>query len=159
MRDVVKKSPPVTVRPSSERPRVTEKLSPFDKPYVNAQATSFLVFKRPIHDAAGTIKRALSQALVYYYPFAGRISSADDGELHVHCHGEGVTFVAASADCSLKDANVFDISSEERTLLDELAVYCPQEGCGPTDPLLLMQVIEICKWVKPLVPQLYSQNY
>ncbi|KAK3123473.1 hypothetical protein QOZ80_8AG0631480 [Eleusine coracana subsp. coracana] len=146
---VVTKSPPVIVRPSEPPPppmRVIEKLSSFDKVSANSLLTLFLVFD-PIHDTAYTIKRALSQALVHYYPFAGRIIAADDGEFHVLCNGEGVTFVAATANCALNDIKLFHVSNGKTTIsmtmLDELDLYQPKaEGCGPTDPLLLMQVTE-----------------
>ncbi|GJN16178.1 hypothetical protein PR202_gb03138 [Eleusine coracana subsp. coracana] len=144
---VVNRSPPVIVRPSSKSAvpptRVTEKLSSFDKPYALSLVTSFLVFEHPVHDAANTVKKALSQALVYYYPFAGRIIVADDGECHVRCHDEGATFVAATANCTLEDARLLEVSNGETmtsTLLDDLTVYSPAESYCPGDPLLLMQV-------------------
>ncbi|GJN16179.1 hypothetical protein PR202_gb03139 [Eleusine coracana subsp. coracana] len=148
MRITVRKSPSVMVRPSSEPPpttSVTEMLSSLDKPFLKLTVTSFLVFEHPIHDAAETIKRALSQALVYYYPFAGRIIATTDGEFHVRCGGDGVAFVAATANCTLKDAKLLDLSNGESmtmTLLEELVDYYPTEGCSPTDPLLLTQVTE-----------------
>ncbi|GJN03573.1 hypothetical protein PR202_ga21029 [Eleusine coracana subsp. coracana] len=149
MRITVRKSPSVIVRPSSEPPpttSVTEKLSSLDMPFLKLTVTSFLVFEHPIHDATETIKRALSHALVYYYPFAGRIIATTDGEFHVRCGGECVAFVAATADCTLKDAKLLDHSNGEMsmtmTLLEELAAYYPTEGCRPTDPLLLTQVTE-----------------
>ncbi|KAF8701677.1 hypothetical protein HU200_033443 [Digitaria exilis] len=61
---------------------------------------------------------------------------------------EGVAFVAASADCALKDAKFIDrggaIETKTTTtiLLDELVVFYLGDRCGPTDPLLLMQVTE-----------------
>ncbi|GJN03574.1 hypothetical protein PR202_ga21030 [Eleusine coracana subsp. coracana] len=147
---VVSKSPPVIVRPSSSSvvplTRVTEKLSSFDKPYALSLVTSFLVFEHPVHDAANTTKRALSYALVHYYPFTARMIVADDdGEFHMRCHGECVTFVAASANCTLKDAKLLEVSNGETmtsTLLDDLAVNSPAESYCPGDPLLLMQVTE-----------------
>ncbi|CAL5006111.1 unnamed protein product [Urochloa decumbens] len=158
---VVRKSPAMVVRPSEPPPTTTAsgttiKLSSFDKPYTTLPVTSFLVFEHPIHEAAETVKGALSQALVYYYPIAGRIVAGPGGgdDLRIQCNGEGVTFVAASASHALKDVEFFARSSSpggaRKTtttttllLLDELAVYYPAERCGgPGDPLLLMQVTE-----------------
>ncbi|CAL5012602.1 unnamed protein product [Urochloa decumbens] len=159
---VVRKSPPMVVRPSEPPPTTTAssgtiiKLSSFDKPCTTLPVTSFLVFEHPIHEAAETVKKALSQALVYYYPIAGRIVAGPGGgdDLHIQCNGEGVTFVAASASHALKDVEFFARSSSPGSarkttttttllLLDELAVYYPAERCGgPADPLLLMQVTE-----------------
>ncbi|KAF8772871.1 hypothetical protein HU200_005261 [Digitaria exilis] len=151
---VVKKTSPVVVRPSEPVKTTTNattmKLSSFDVDLIDRAATALLVFDHPLHDAAETIKRALSQALVHYYPIAGRIVAVDedDDELHILCNGEGVAFVAASADCALKDAKFIDrggaIETKATTtiLLDELVVFYPDDRCGPTDPLLLMQVTE-----------------
>ncbi|CAN6372003.1 unnamed protein product [Urochloa humidicola] len=142
---VVRKSSPVVVTPSEpvETTTSTIKLSSFDLPLYTIPSTVLLMFEDPIHDAAENIKRALSQTLVPYYPIAGRIiAGANGGEVHIHCNGEGVTFVSATANCALKEAMSLDRSPGARTLLDELAVYYPAMRCGPTDPLLLMQVTE-----------------
>uniref|UniRef100_A0A0E0KLR9 Uncharacterized protein n=1 Tax=Oryza punctata TaxID=4537 RepID=A0A0E0KLR9_ORYPU len=48
-----------------------------------------------------TIRRGLSQALVHYYPLAGRLAGDDYDDVHIDCTGEGVTFVAASANCTV----------------------------------------------------------
>ncbi|WVZ92870.1 hypothetical protein U9M48_038906 [Paspalum notatum var. saurae] len=151
---VVSKSSPVAVRPSSEPKKTSAtavKLSSFDVGLVRRTATAQLVFDHPLHDAAETIKRALSQALVHYYPISGRIVAAagdDDNDAHIECTGEGVAFVAASANCALKEATAFFNRSPgartTTTVLDELAVDYPGEGCGggPTDPLVQVQVTE-----------------
>jgi hypothetical protein len=83
-----------------------------------------LAFEHPIHETAETIKRALSQALVHYYPFAGRLVAAadtgDEAASHIqYCSGDGVVFVAASASCALKEVKFSnDLSlSGARTLL------------------------------------------
>ncbi|CAL4993620.1 unnamed protein product [Urochloa decumbens] len=142
----VRKSSPVVVTPSEpvETTTRTIKLSSFDVGLYTIPATALLMFEQPIHDAAETIQRALSRALVHYYPIAGRIvgAGADGSEVHIHCNGEGVAFISASIDCALKEAMSLDRSPGARTLLDELAVYYPAMRCGPTDPLLLMQVTE-----------------
>ncbi|KAL6598458.1 hypothetical protein ACP70R_046157 [Stipagrostis hirtigluma subsp. patula] len=146
---VVRKSSPVVVRPSSEPMTATSatmELTSLDKSCVKLVPKALLVYEHPIHDAHETIKRALSRALVHYYPISGRIAAGPDGdgELHIQCNGEGVAFVAASADCALKEAVFFDHRSppgaRTAALLDELAVLYPAGRCGPTDPLLLMQV-------------------
>ncbi|KAL6847170.1 hypothetical protein ACP4OV_023023 [Aristida adscensionis] len=158
---VVSKSSPVIVKPSSEPPpqtRATVELSFFDKACIGLMTRSLLVFEHPIihGDApAETIKRALSQALVHYYPISGRIIAAaaagagdddGDGESHIQCNGDGVAFVAASANCSLQDTGLFFLDGSPgarpaaAALLDELAaVACDPAGDGT---LLLMQVTE-----------------
>jgi len=149
---VVRRSPSMVVRPSAATSGGAIKLSSFDRPNATVPVTAFLVFENPIRDAAETIKRALSRALVPYYPISGRIVAGpgcgggdDDEELHIRCSGKGgVAFVAASANRALKDAEFFARLPDTRTppLVEELAVYYPAGQCGAADPLLLMQVTE-----------------
>ncbi|KAG2642518.1 hypothetical protein PVAP13_2KG092500 [Panicum virgatum] len=149
---VVRKSSPVVVRPSPETgtTRGTIKLSSFDKGLYNMPSTTLLVFEHPLHNAAETIRGALSRALAHYYPIASRIvvagggggGSSGGGDVYIECNDEGVAFVAAHTDHALKEVICFDRSPAARKLLDQLAVYYPGMSCGPGDPLLLMQVTE-----------------
>jgi len=52
-------------------------------------------------DPVKVLRYALSQALVYYYPFAGRIREGAGRKLMVDCTGEGVMFIEAEADITL----------------------------------------------------------
>ncbi|SPT20432.1 unnamed protein product [Triticum aestivum] len=52
---------------------------------------------------ARSIVAALAEALVYYYPIAGRLREIPGGKLVVDCTGEGVVFVEADADVSLEE--------------------------------------------------------
>lgn len=56
-------------------------------------------------DPVEVIRNAIAQALVFYYPLAGRVKEADysEGKLMVDCNGEGVMFIEADADA---DADV-----------------------------------------------------
>ncbi|RCV11949.1 hypothetical protein SETIT_2G228100v2 [Setaria italica] len=118
---VVRKEPLVLVR-SSEPVTTggTIKLSSFDKAYPK------------------TIKKPLSNTLVHYYPFSGRlISGADADEFYIRCTDEGAEVVAASANCALKEVKSFD-----KTLLAKLTVDSPHQGHHATYPLLSLQVTE-----------------
>ncbi|CAD6334424.1 unnamed protein product [Miscanthus lutarioriparius] len=117
-------------------------LSSFDKALAFFPVTSFHIFDHAIHRPAETVRSALSRALVHYYPVAGRAVIDDDcgAELRIACTGEGVGFVAASANCSLADVKLFD--PPFGALLKELAVGLGAEGFRPSDPLLLVQVTE-----------------
>ncbi|CAL5066518.1 unnamed protein product [Urochloa decumbens] len=149
----VRKSSPAIIRPP-EPPVTTSgasiKLTSLDWVFVHVPVTALLVFEHPpCHDAAETIKRALSQALSHYSPFAGRISDAGGDGLTIRCSGEGVQFVAASADCGLQEAKIFEelTGGGVKALLDELAVTYPpgsynSGGGGGDDPLLSVQVTD-----------------
>ncbi|WVZ83946.1 hypothetical protein U9M48_031040 [Paspalum notatum var. saurae] len=146
----VTKSSAVIVAPSTSPattapPPVQQhlKLSSFDKALAFSPFTSFLVFDHAIPEPAETVRKALSRALVPYFALAGRLTrgpGGDGDELHISCTGEGVSFVSASASCSLDDVKLFD--QPFAALLRELAVDYPEESCRPSDPLVLMQVTE-----------------
>ncbi|CAO2200650.1 unnamed protein product [Urochloa humidicola] len=141
---VVTKSSPVTVVPSESEPATpqhgdTVSLSSFDKCVVPFPVTTLLVFDRPIHEPAETVRKALSRALAHYRPVAGRLAAGPDGgELHLACTDDGVTFVAASAGCVL---DVEELATSV-ALLKDLALYYPGDLCRNGEPLLLVQVTE-----------------
>ncbi|CAN6248279.1 unnamed protein product [Urochloa humidicola] len=149
----ITKSSPVLVGPSTAPATpVTDNtinLSSFDKDFAFLPATSFHVFKHGTHKpAAETVRTALSHALTHYFPLAGRfVKDGDDdngsGDLRIACTGEGVAFVAASANCTLDDVKLFDPPFGEQ-LLEELSAnnLIGVEGFRESDPLLLMQVTE-----------------
>ena len=88
-------------------------------------------------DPAEVIKEALSKALVYYYPLAGRLKrQQDDGRLKLTCNANGVPFLVASADCSLSSLNYFDgidVQITKQFIFDSPPRDCP----------LVFQVIKI----------------
>ncbi|KAJ1270344.1 hypothetical protein BS78_06G046900, partial [Paspalum vaginatum] len=143
MNITVTKSSPVLVGPSTSPATVQHlKLSSFDKALAFSPFTSFLAFDHAIPEPAETVRKALSRALVPYFAVAGRVAPGpgDGDELRISCTGEGVSFVSASASCSLDDVKLFD--PPFAALLRELSVDYPEESCRPLDPLLLMQVTE-----------------
>lgn len=75
------------------------------------------------------IKEALSKALVYYYPLAGRLKrQQDDGRLKLTCNANGVPFLVASADCSLSSLNYFDgidLEITKQFIFDSPPSDCP----------------------------------
>ncbi|TVU07206.1 hypothetical protein EJB05_47250, partial [Eragrostis curvula] len=99
---------------------------------------ALFIFDRPIDQAAETIKRALSRALVPYYPVAGRLAASAHG-LTIACTGEGVALVGALASCTLQDARLTDPRPLVR--VEELTpTYAEHYRKDP--PLLLMQVTQ-----------------
>lgn len=81
---VVTKSSPVAVTSPPELGKAAGgiiHLSSFDKCYAPLPALLLLAFDQPINNPVETIKTAVSQALVHYYPMAGRlVVGADDRE-------------------------------------------------------------------------------
>jgi hypothetical protein len=140
---VISKSPAVTVVPPEPVAGTgdTINLTPYDKLFLRTApaATVFLVFDLPIHDPAKTIKAALSRALLHYYPLSGRLATAGDGVV-IKCTGEGVTFVAASANCTLKHVKA---ELTDPSLQAELAILYSMSPIEMySQPLLLVQVTE-----------------
>ncbi|VAH74753.1 acyl transferase 15-like [Triticum aestivum] len=135
---VINKYPLVVVQPSEPVTATGSEiaLSTYDK-VVPMVETVFCVYEHPIQEPAEIIRRGLSQALVHYYPIAGRLATgATSGDVVIKCTGEGVSFVAASANCAIKDvADLCDSSLQE-----ELALYYPAVGFSHSEPLMLMQV-------------------
>ncbi|KAI4996623.1 hypothetical protein ZWY2020_051543 [Hordeum vulgare] len=137
---VISKSPSVVVRPWKPVPAAGSEiqLSAYDKIFADT-LTGLFVFEHAIDEPAETIRRGLSQALVHYYPMCGRLAvGATSGEAVIKCTGEGVSFVAASANCALKD--VPDLC--DSSLQEELALLYrwPSLGLSHSEPLMLMQV-------------------
>lgn len=62
------------------------------------------------------MKKALADALVSFYPFAGRLSRDQNGRPEINCNGEGVLFVEAESDSTLDDFGDFTPSPELRLL-------------------------------------------
>uniref|UniRef100_A0A0E0NZ38 Uncharacterized protein n=1 Tax=Oryza rufipogon TaxID=4529 RepID=A0A0E0NZ38_ORYRU len=93
------------------------------------------------HDPVKAIRSALAEALVHYYPIAGRLRELPQGKLVVDCTVEGVVFVEAYADVRLEELG--------KPLL--LPYPCVEEFlCDPGDtkvvvgkPLLFLQVTRL----------------
>ncbi|KAL6603867.1 hypothetical protein ACP70R_044228 [Stipagrostis hirtigluma subsp. patula] len=89
---------------------------------------------------AAVVRAALADALVHYYPFAGRIVEEVPGRPAVLCSGEGVYFVEAAANCTLADVNFL-----ERPLLlgKEELVPCPTPELWPVEPHNSLAMIQV----------------
>lgn len=55
----------------------------------------------------GVIKKALAQALVSFYPFAGEVVQNRLGEPELLCNNRGVDFAYAYSDIDLKDVDLY----------------------------------------------------
>lgn len=88
-------------------------------------------------DPAQVIRLALSKALVYYYPLAGRMRKTADGRLEVWCTGEGAVFVEGSANCSLEEVGYL---TQLRPCLKQLLYEYPATYEHHDIPPLVVQV-------------------
>ncbi|KAL9455056.1 hypothetical protein AB3S75_010459 [Citrus x aurantiifolia] len=92
-------------------------------------------------DPVKVIREAISKALVFYYPLAGRLKEGYNRKLMVECNAEGVLFIEADANFTLEQLG--DDIQPPSPYLNELIYDVPGSegilGC----PLLLIQVTRL----------------
>ena len=103
----VRRCEPEMVAPAKATPHEFRQLSDIDRQlYLQFQSPHYNLYEHnpSMHgkDPVKVIKEAIAQALVYYYPFAGRIRQGPDNKLIVECTGEGVLFIEADADATVE---------------------------------------------------------
>lgn len=141
----VKRSQPELVAPATATPRELKLLSDIDDQdglRFQIPTIQFYKYDPSMHgkDPAKVIKEAVAKALVFYYPFAGRMRElAGAGrKLVVDCTAEGVLFIEADADVRLADFG--DALQPPFPCLEELLFDVPGSGGVLHCPLLLIQV-------------------
>ena len=93
------------VRPAREAPRRRLWLSDLDLVMPRIHTASVYFYRRPEGPApepegffdGERMRRALAEALVPFYPMAGRLARDEDGRVEIDCNGEGVLFVEVDA--------------------------------------------------------------
>lgn len=85
---------------------------------------------------AGILKEALSNALVPFYPIAGRLGWNESGRLEISCNAEGVLFLMAETDSVIDDLGDFTPSSQ----LQQLVPAVDYTKDITSHPLLVLQV-------------------
>jgi len=88
-------------------------------------------------DPVKVVKEGLAKALVFYYPFAGRLKEGPNRKLVVDCTAEGVPFFEAEADATLED---FGDEIHPPFPLDELLYDIPGTDGMIGTPILIVQV-------------------
>ncbi|KAJ0021748.1 hypothetical protein Pint_30872 [Pistacia integerrima] len=145
----VTRQAPELIVPAESTPQEVKKLSDIDDQEGFRFQVPVIFLYRNNHpspamegrDPVKVIREALSQALVFYYPLAGRLREGENRKLLVDCNGEGVLFIEADANFSLDELG--DEIHPPFPCLDELLYNVPGSdgilGC----PLLLIQVTRL----------------
>ncbi|KAH6799370.1 HXXXD-type acyl-transferase family protein [Perilla frutescens var. frutescens] len=92
-------------------------------------------------DPVEVIRDAIAKALVFYYPFAGRLRERAARKLVVECTGEGVMFIEADADVTLQQFG--DALQPPFPCLEELLFDVPASAGVLDCPLMLIQVTRL----------------
>ncbi|XP_050378342.1 alcohol acyl transferase 1 allele RGb-like [Argentina anserina] len=144
----VNRSKPRLITPAKPTPYETKLLSDIDNqqglwfhvPFIMSYKNNPSRLSKQ-NDPAEVISEALSRALVFYYPLAGRLREVHNKRLVVDCTGEGILFVEADANVTL-DA-LGDAILPPCPFLEEFLFNIPGSdgilGC----PLLLIQVTRL----------------
>lgn len=127
------------VKPAEETPRVALWNSNVDL-VVPRFHTPSVYFYRPNGASdffdAEVMKKALSKALVAFYPMAARLKRDDDGRIEIDCNGQGVLFVEAQTPSSVDDFGDFAPTLQ----LKQLIPTVDYSAGLSTYPLLVLQV-------------------
>ncbi|CAL5068716.1 unnamed protein product [Urochloa decumbens] len=112
------------VRPARETPRRRLWLSDLDLVMPRIHTPSVYFYRRGGPEAAEgffdgeRMRRALAEALMPFYPMAGRLARDEDERLEIDCNGEGVLFVEADApDTAVDDYGDFAPTEEFNRLI------------------------------------------
>ncbi|XP_059076551.1 coniferyl alcohol acyltransferase-like [Cryptomeria japonica] len=105
----------------------------------------FFVYKavqdKTYREIASSIKKALCEVLVLFYPVAGRFIIGHNGEPEIECNNQGVPFVEAEADAAIKD---LDFSQPSFTAAKLTPTRHPLQGESPyCIPVLAVQVTKM----------------
>ncbi|KAJ0793817.1 putative alcohol O-acetyltransferase [Helianthus annuus] len=139
----VRRNPPETIFPAKPTPRDFKPLSDIDdQEGIRFQVSMILFYgqnpKMENKNPASVIREALANVLVFYYPFAGRLKEGPAKKLMVDCTGEGVLFIEAKADVTLKQFG--EALYPPFSYMEELLYDVPGSGGIVDSPLMLFQV-------------------
>ena len=141
----VRRREPELVGPARQTPRETKRLSDIEDQVGLRWHVPFVLFYRGRGDAAGNddpaalVRRALGEALVPFFPLAGRLREVEGRKLVVDCTGEGVVFVEADADVRLEELEAAGLRPPF-PCKDQLLFDVEGSGGVLNSPLLLIQV-------------------
>ncbi|KAL1533756.1 benzyl alcohol O-benzoyltransferase-like [Salvia divinorum] len=103
----VTRKTPELLCPAQSTPHEFKSLSDIDdQTFLRMYVTTLTFYKKNPSmegkDPVKIIREAIAKALVFYYPFAGRLREHTGRKLVVECTGQGVVFVEADADVTLQ---------------------------------------------------------
>lgn len=139
----VRRSEAELIAPAKPTPREVKLLSDIDDQDGLRFQIPVIQFYRHDPSMAGkdpvdVIRKAVAKTLVFYYPFAGRLREGLGRKLMVDCTGEGVLFIEADADVTLKQFG--DALQPPFPCWEELLYDVPGSQGVLNTPLLLIQV-------------------
>lgn len=146
----VRRGEPALVGPAAPTPRETKRLSDIDdQETLRGQMPFLFLYRGGVHvradnddDPACVIRRALGEALVPFYPLAGRLREVEGRKLVVDCTGEGVLFVEADADVRLDELEATGLRPPF-PCMDQLLFDVDGSSGVLHCPLLLIQVTRL----------------
>ena len=142
----VRRSEAELIAPAKPTPREVKLLSDIDDQDGLRFQIPVIQFYRHDPSMAGkdpvdVIRKAVAKTLVFYYPFAGRLREGLGRKLMVDCTGEGVLFIEADADVTLKQFG--DALQPPFPCWEELLYDVPGSQGVLNTPLLLIQVTRL----------------
>ena len=140
----VERSEPVLIAPAKPTPYEIKNLSDIDdQKGFRFQIPSVLIYRNVVgmegRDPIKIIRDAIAKALIYYYPFAGRLREGRNHKLMVECTGEGVMFIEANAHVRLDEFG--DVLKPPFPCMHDLLSNIPGSDGTLDCPLVLIQVL------------------
>ncbi|KAJ9559247.1 hypothetical protein OSB04_013861 [Centaurea solstitialis] len=142
----IRRRAPELIAPAEPTPRELKPLSDIDDQEGLRFHVPVIQFyrgdpKMKNKNPASVIREALAKVLVFYYPFAGRLTEGPARKLMVDCTGDGVLFIEAEADVTLKQFG--DALQPPFPCFEELLYNVPGSDGVLDSPLLLIQVTRL----------------
>ncbi|KAM3262790.1 hypothetical protein ACQJBY_053107 [Aegilops geniculata] len=135
------------VAPARLTPRESKPLSDIDDQAVLRCYTTMIHLYRgdpskQFIDPAAAVRAALAEALVHYYPLAGRLRVEAGRKLVVDCAGQGIVFAEADADIAvddLGDVRYPPFPRSENFIYDDHVYRAPPAGVPLSLPAIIDQ--------------------
>ncbi|KAK7401448.1 hypothetical protein VNO78_12941 [Psophocarpus tetragonolobus] len=162
----------VFIKPSKATPSILLSLSSIDNYMMGFFAQSLYVYRSLLEnpnspadadgnatntinpttkrDPAKVITKALSKALFYYYPLAGKLVKHGDGKLRINCTSDGVPFQEVICNCNLSSLNYLD--NDDVEIAKHFGIDFPFEDEHGNQYLMALKLTKflcggfICAW-------------